>query len=738
MSESLAGLDDVDWASLVHAYGDASDVPDLLRGLTSADSRVRDASLDALYGGVHHQGDVYDSTLACLPFLCALAADTAIGDRDAVLRFLDSVGESADAAARDAGDDIPDPHAVIAVACPDDWSEQTYLAYGLVAGEMLRAGLTALTPLLGDAEPGVRAEAALLLARHGDDPMALLDMLVERVDVEEIGAVRQAVVEALAQLIERLRKAVPSETDGPSTEEPTRRAVVTLSRLATSEGDPGATFAALAGLARHAPAAMPTDAAERAIAVITRLVESGPGDMARVSGPASDARLPSELGASSRAMGERTARALGELHHALGDRLADRQRILLHELRHARPGGRAAVLERVTNLHNGWRVPEPELTVAALAPLFADAAAIRADDADADTQGVIGAVTALRDGHLPLTPALLDAATAIAEVAVYPSEDWQWTLGGRCIRLLIHAGDARAVARLVPLLDGRDVPGDLPRWCERLGPHAAGLIPALNERLRQSLALPETLASVSESSTLLAALLTAGARDIPEIAPFLARLADRSADNHGFVEYPGLPVLETPGGLGVAGLAAVPVLRRMLANPNTRAGVDAARALWQAGEDAHALLPVLAEVLDRGGDSYARHLVREFAIVLGQDAAPLLPHLRASLADALPATAAHIALTLRAVDPAERESTDDTLRRAWSADRGTRGTIATGLRRELRAGGRPPADFDALLRAELAEPRRVGNTGKERDRGRYDADADEALRASCRALLGDG
>jgi hypothetical protein len=66
---------------LRHAYGSAEDVPGLLRGLASADPVERETALDGMYGAVHHQGEVYDSTLACVPFLLALVASGDVADR---------------------------------------------------------------------------------------------------------------------------------------------------------------------------------------------------------------------------------------------------------------------------------------------------------------------------------------------------------------------------------------------------------------------------------------------------------------------------------------------------------------------------------------------------------------------------------------------------------------------------------------------------------------------------------
>lgn len=88
----FAGIDEVDWASMEHAYGPAGDVPVMLRGLASADPAEREAALDGMYGAVHHQGDVYACTLASIPFLFELAVDPGIQDRGSIVELLTSIG----------------------------------------------------------------------------------------------------------------------------------------------------------------------------------------------------------------------------------------------------------------------------------------------------------------------------------------------------------------------------------------------------------------------------------------------------------------------------------------------------------------------------------------------------------------------------------------------------------------------------------------------------------------------
>jgi hypothetical protein len=64
----LEGLDRIEWAALEHAYGPASDVPELLRALAEGDTEA----VDALYGNIWHQGTVYAATAPAVPFLIEL------------------------------------------------------------------------------------------------------------------------------------------------------------------------------------------------------------------------------------------------------------------------------------------------------------------------------------------------------------------------------------------------------------------------------------------------------------------------------------------------------------------------------------------------------------------------------------------------------------------------------------------------------------------------------------------
>ncbi|MET7422000.1 HEAT repeat domain-containing protein [Dactylosporangium sp. NPDC005555] len=87
----LDGLDDVDWASLEHAYGPAADVPGHLRGLLDGDAGHRRRALSGLYGGICHQGTRYEASAPAVPFLLELLQDPATPDRAAIAGLVASV-----------------------------------------------------------------------------------------------------------------------------------------------------------------------------------------------------------------------------------------------------------------------------------------------------------------------------------------------------------------------------------------------------------------------------------------------------------------------------------------------------------------------------------------------------------------------------------------------------------------------------------------------------------------------
>lgn len=89
---ALAGLDDVNWSSVEHAFGPATDVPQLLRELTGSRAQQEHA-LNELHGNIWHQGTVYEATAHAVPFLARLAVTVPARLRDEIIALLAEVAE---------------------------------------------------------------------------------------------------------------------------------------------------------------------------------------------------------------------------------------------------------------------------------------------------------------------------------------------------------------------------------------------------------------------------------------------------------------------------------------------------------------------------------------------------------------------------------------------------------------------------------------------------------------------
>jgi hypothetical protein len=77
-----------DWGAVEHAYGPASDVPDMLEALVSPDADARGSALEDLFSSINHQGSVYPASALAVPFLCELALSENLPDRAYLLRLL--------------------------------------------------------------------------------------------------------------------------------------------------------------------------------------------------------------------------------------------------------------------------------------------------------------------------------------------------------------------------------------------------------------------------------------------------------------------------------------------------------------------------------------------------------------------------------------------------------------------------------------------------------------------------
>lgn len=188
----IHSLEDVDWARLMFAYGSAEAVPAMLRALRAVDSADEcDELLDELSSGILHQGTRYEASAHAVPFLLALATDTAQPGRASIVRFvaLLAIGESGRWLPE--GFPIGEQRATLAADPPDPATRERLRAWLLTSREArrgvrrpadatevernmrydalrcydeVRRHVSVLRDLLRDPDPAVGAAAASALA----------------------------------------------------------------------------------------------------------------------------------------------------------------------------------------------------------------------------------------------------------------------------------------------------------------------------------------------------------------------------------------------------------------------------------------------------------------------------------------------------------------------------------------------------------------------------------------------
>jgi hypothetical protein len=273
----LAGLEEVDWAGLRHAYGPAGDVPGLLRALVSGSPAERRHAVHGLYGNIFHQGSRYEATAYAVPFLARLALDPRAPQRDAIVYLLVALAIGYDEAYLPAGVDIAGWRAGVERMHPADpaqrlreldawveagWDEADRRVRGmyratddpaaalrsaldeLAAYDAVRAEVPRLRGLLGDGDPRVRAAAAYLVGWFPQEaPGSVRALRVLLAAEARPGVAANAVVSAGllgdTGLIPRLRKGL----SGP---EPLLRwaDAIALARLGVAGADVAGVLAA--------------------------------------------------------------------------------------------------------------------------------------------------------------------------------------------------------------------------------------------------------------------------------------------------------------------------------------------------------------------------------------------------------------------------------------------------------------------------------------------------------------
>ncbi|OLV15397.1 hypothetical protein [Deinococcus marmoris] len=156
-SRPLSELDQVDWASLQHAYGEADDVPEQLHKIAAGDV----GALSDLYSNLWHQGTVYQATSYAVPFLLGLLG----AGNSELLNWLACAARGA--SYHDVHQIYDDPAQVQAPEYQAVIADE--LHWVRVTRAAVLAGADIYRPLLLAVDPGTRGMAAYLFSVLGRD-----------------------------------------------------------------------------------------------------------------------------------------------------------------------------------------------------------------------------------------------------------------------------------------------------------------------------------------------------------------------------------------------------------------------------------------------------------------------------------------------------------------------------------------------------------------------------------------
>ncbi|MEU5876865.1 HEAT repeat domain-containing protein [Spirillospora sp. NPDC047279] len=697
-------LDEVDWASMNHAYGPATDVPALLRGLASADPAQREIALDGMYGAVHHQGDVYNSTLAAIPFLLELVADPGVPERGAILSLLASIG-GVDADFDDDDDDDDDEFedeygdgdgdggddGDSGDDEDDDWSRNYRMA---------REAVTLAMPLflksLADPDAQVRNGAVRALMACRSQAAEIVPDLRHHLAVESEPANRLALVHAVGALGQG-------------------EAVAWLASLATGHDDPATRLAALIEAARVDPASLPPGIVPVALGLMDEVLGAAGPPEPREERPSTPTLVGALREAREAADEGRGAPELSDLvrglDRALGDRVDERIELLSALLRSPDWGRREIAVLVCNGLIRGYRAPYDELITLVGRQL-----------ADPEPRLVASAASLIKDLFGLAAPVAGDLAAYLADAPreredpgrgrrpgwITPFSHGLPTLGDP-LMALARLGDARALPMLRWALERPEPPGDIGWALTAMGEQAAGLIPLMARRLGD-MSRPDGFDS--RRIGLVAALRDLGPLAAPAVPDLIGLLREDPRSGEA---------IQALGRIGPAARPALPLVRDLLRDE--RVGTAAARCLWEIDGDVDTALPVLRACLATDGRE------REAAAALGamgEAAAAAADDLRPLIAEGPLWVRLDAAVALWRIT-GDAEAALPVLLDLWEPNPYVRSDIAVAF------GEMGPAAGAALplLRRELESARRHNHDGY----SSHSIHGDELLLARCAAAL---
>lgn len=226
----LDGIDQIPWSTLEHAYGDAGDIPDLIRALLSSDPDDREQAQDMLDMGPFHQESLYSCTPYVVRFLIQMAQESVVYDKPWILQYVSRVLASALFRLSDPEMLELDPEELL-LESEENYARQVVLE--------IQPHLPQLLRFIDDLDALVRLAVLRLLMLMIADLPHLGQVLANRLAIESGEPFRGALIFCLGLLVDSDTLAPIVETLDKATESP-------LVRIAAG-------FSVIAALQEHIP-----------------------------------------------------------------------------------------------------------------------------------------------------------------------------------------------------------------------------------------------------------------------------------------------------------------------------------------------------------------------------------------------------------------------------------------------------------------------------------------------------
>lgn len=186
-----AALEDIDWSSLEHAYGAATDTAGHLAALASRSAKQRKDALTKLDETIHHQTETYSASAAAVPYLASLIAARDYPDRVELLRFLVALA---------VGDPSTLPVQGFDVRTELGRNVLNARIGGLATYKAVADALPELTALLADPDVAVRRAAGYAVSPFADHAPSALPALRQQLAVEDDAHARASLILAVRLL----------------------------------------------------------------------------------------------------------------------------------------------------------------------------------------------------------------------------------------------------------------------------------------------------------------------------------------------------------------------------------------------------------------------------------------------------------------------------------------------------------------------------------------------------------